>query len=126
MKIYRSPYQERRRKVGWDLYKILGIKKGDYKKTLEFHSQNYSFFDAPNRINLFYRERFRLDELARLWYVFTKYMSCCRSFGLHTCPQAAWGLVYKKANKVLKLKKIILYIVVWLLVLKMKKIKLII
>ena len=35
MKIYRSPYQERRRKVGWDLYKILNIKKGDYKKTLK-------------------------------------------------------------------------------------------
>ena len=29
----------------------------------------------------------------------------CRSFGLHSCPQAAWGLVYKKANKLLKLDK---------------------
>ena len=42
MKKYRNPYQDRRRKVGWDLYKILNIKKGDYKKTLKFHSLNYN------------------------------------------------------------------------------------
>ena len=36
MEKYRAPYQERRRKVGWDLYKLLDIKKGDYKKTLDF------------------------------------------------------------------------------------------
>ena len=47
MEKYRSPYLERRRKVGWDLYSLLDIKKGDYKKTLEFHSQNYRFFNAP-------------------------------------------------------------------------------
>ena len=34
MEKYRSPYLERRRKVGWDLYSLLDIKKGDYKKTL--------------------------------------------------------------------------------------------
>ena len=32
MKKYREPYISRRRKVGWDLYQILNIKKGDFKK----------------------------------------------------------------------------------------------
>ena len=27
MENYRSPYLERRRKVGWDLYNLLGIKR---------------------------------------------------------------------------------------------------
>ena len=28
-----------------------------------------------------------------------------RNYGLHTCPQAAWGLIYKKANRLLDLDK---------------------
>ena len=43
--------------------------------------------------------------MVRLWYVYTKYFLSAEVFGLHTCPQAAWGLVYKKANKLLKLNK---------------------
>ena len=27
-----------------------------------------------------------------------------RGYGLHSCAQAAWGLVYKKANKLLNIK----------------------
>ena len=47
MEKYKDPYLSRRRKVGWDLYQILGIKKGDYEKTKLFHAQNYDFFGAP-------------------------------------------------------------------------------
>ena len=42
-----EPYISRRRKVGWDLYGLLGIKKGDREKTKQHHSRNYLFFDAP-------------------------------------------------------------------------------
>ena len=105
MKIYRSPYQERRRKVGWDLYKILNIEKGDYKKTLKFHSQNYRFFNAP--VGLIFSIEKDLGWMSWLDYGMFLQNICLisRSHGLHTCPQAAWGLVYKKANKVLKLKR---------------------
>ena len=47
MEKFREPYLARRRKVGWDLYNLLGIKKGDYEKTKNFHSQNFKFFSAP-------------------------------------------------------------------------------
>ena len=105
MEKYRSPYLERRRKVGWDLYSLLDIKKGDYKKTLEFHSQNYRFFNAP--IGLIFSIEKDLGWMSWLDYgMFMQNISLvCRSFGLHSCPQAAWGLVYKKANKLLKLDK---------------------
>ena len=105
MKKYRSPYQDRRRKVGWDLYKILKIKKGDYKKTLEFHSLNYRFFNAP--VGLIFSIEKDLGWMSWLDYgMFLQNISLVsRSYGLHSCPQAAWGLVYKKANEVLKLKK---------------------
>ena len=105
MEKYRSPYLERRRKVGWDLYSLLDIKKGDYKKTLEFHSQNYRFFNAP--IGLIFSVEKDLGWMSWLDYgMFMQNISLlCRSFGMHSCPQAAWGLVYKKANKLLKLDK---------------------
>ena len=105
MEKYRTPYQERRRKVGWDLYKLLDIKKGDYKKTLEFHSLNYSFFGAP--VGLIFSIEKDLGWMSWLDYgMFLQNISLlCRSYGLHSCPQAAWGLVYKKANKLLKLDK---------------------
>ena len=43
----RSPYIDRRRKVGWDLYGLLGIAKGDKLRMHEQHGRNYLFFDAP-------------------------------------------------------------------------------
>ena len=42
-----SPYIDRRRKVGWDLYGLLGITKGDKLRMHEQHGRNYRFFDAP-------------------------------------------------------------------------------
>ena len=105
MKKYRNPYQERRRRVGWDLYSLLGIKKGDYKKTLEFHAQNYSFFDAP--VGLIFSVEKDLGWMSWLDYGMFLQNICllCRNYGLHSCPQAAWGLVYKKVNKYLNLQK---------------------
>ena len=105
MEQYRSPYLERRRKVGWDLYNLLNIKKGDYKKTQDFHSRNYKFFDAP--IGLIFSIEKDLGWMSWLDYgMFLQNISLvCRSFGLHSCPQAAWGLVHKKANNFLKLDK---------------------
>ena len=42
-----SPYVDRRRKVGWDLYGLLNITKGDKSRMHDQHGRNYSFFDAP-------------------------------------------------------------------------------
>ena len=104
MKKYRTPYVERRRKVGWDLYNLLDIKKGDFKKTLEFHSLNYCFFGAP--LGLIFSIEKDLGWMSWLDYgMFLQNISLlCRQFGLHSCSQAAWGLVYKKANSYLKLE----------------------
>ncbi|HSQ73400.1 MAG TPA: nitroreductase family protein, partial [Rubrivivax sp.] len=41
------PYIDRRRKVGWDLYSLLGIGKADKARMHAQHRRNYDFFDAP-------------------------------------------------------------------------------
>ena len=105
MKIYREPYIGRRRKVGWDLYKILDIKISDYEKTKDFHAKNYEFFGAP--MGLIFSIEKDLGWMSWLDYGMFIQNICllARNYGLHTCPQAAWGLIYKKANRLLDLDK---------------------
>ena len=100
---FREPYLARRRKVGWDLYELLDIKKGDYEKTKSFHVQNFNFFNAP--VGLIFTIEKDLGWMSWLDYGMFIQNICllARNYGLHTCSQAAWGLIYKKANKLLNL-----------------------
>jgi len=47
-----DPYISRRRKVGFDLYGLLGLGKDDKEKMQAQHARNYQFFDAP--VGIFY------------------------------------------------------------------------
>ena len=42
-----DPYQSRRRKVGWDLYSLLGIGRAEKERMHAQHARNFRFFDAP-------------------------------------------------------------------------------
>ena len=45
--VWPSPYLERRRKVGWDLYTLLGIKRGEHDRITAQRNRNFEFFGAP-------------------------------------------------------------------------------
>ena len=85
-----SPYVERRRKVGLDLYGLLGIGKADKARMHEQHGRNYAFFDAP--VGLI----FTIDRVMRQgsWLDYGMFleniMIAARARGLDTCPQAAF------------------------------------
>ena len=85
-----SPYIDRRRKIGWDLYGLLGIEKGDKARMHEQHAQNYRFFGAP--VGLF----FTIDRVMELgsWLDYGMFlqaiMTAAHGRGLGTCPQAAF------------------------------------
>ena len=85
-----SPYLDRRRKVGWDLYGLLGISKGDKERMHEQHGRNYRFFDAP--VGLFFTVDKELCEGSLMDYgmFIQSVMVVARSRNLHTCPQAAF------------------------------------
>jgi nitroreductase len=84
------PYIDRRRKIGWDLYGLLGITKGDKPRMHAQHGRNYSFFDAP--VGLI----FTIDRILRQgsWLDYGMFMqnvmTAARGRGLDTCPQAAF------------------------------------
>jgi nitroreductase len=87
---WRSPFIERRRKVGWDLYGLLGIAKTDKERMHAQHRRNYEFFGAPVGL------MFTIDRVMRQgsWLDFGMFlqsvMVAARGFGLDTCPQAAF------------------------------------
>jgi nitroreductase len=87
---WRSPYVDRRRKVGWDLYALLGIGKADKARMHEQHARNYDFFGAP--VGLIFTIDRVLQQGSWLDYgmFLQNVMVAARARGLDTCPQAAF------------------------------------
>jgi nitroreductase len=87
---WRSPYIDRRRKVGWDLYTLLGIGKADKARMHEQHARNYAFFDAP--VGLVFTIDAVMQQGSWLDYgmFLQSVMVAARARGLDTCPQAAF------------------------------------
>lgn len=84
-----SPYIERRRKVGLDLYGLLGIQKGDAKRMHEQHAKNYRFFGAPVAL-IFSIENVMAQGSWLDYGMFVQtVMLAAKARGLDTCPQAA-------------------------------------
>jgi nitroreductase len=89
-KQWQSPYIDRRRKVGWDLYTLLGIAKTDKARMHTQHGRNYSFFGAP--VGLMFTIDRVLEKGSWLDYgmFLQNVMIAARARGLDTCPQAAF------------------------------------
>ncbi|MBV8665015.1 MAG: nitroreductase [Burkholderiaceae bacterium] len=96
-----SPYIERRRKVGWDLYGLLGLKREDKAGMHAQHGRNYRFFDAPVGFI------FTIDRIMAKgsWLDYGMFlqnvMVAARGRGLDTCPQAAFTPFHKIISEVL-------------------------
>jgi len=98
-----SPFIDRRRKVGWDLYGLLGITKGDKARMHDQHGRNYSFFDAP--VGLMFTIERVMQQGSWLDYgmFLQNVMVAARARGLHTCPQAAFTQFHRLIAEELKL-----------------------
>ena len=85
-----SPYVDRRRKVGWDLYALLGLTRDNKAGMAAQHARNYRFFDAP--VGLIFTIDRIMDQGSWLDYgmFLENIMVAARGRGLDTCPQAAF------------------------------------
>jgi len=96
-----EPYLSRRRGIGWGLYNLLGIKKGDRQRMWKQHERNFSFFDAP--VGMI----FTIDKALEIgsWLDYGMFLEniclLARARGLHTCPQAAWAQVHRVIRPIL-------------------------
>jgi nitroreductase len=86
-----SPYIDRRRQIGWALYGMVGIAKGDRAATHRQHKRNFTFFDAPVGM-IFTIERVLATGSYLDYGMFLQnIMTAARGYGLDSCAQAAWG-----------------------------------
>jgi nitroreductase len=99
-----SPYIDRRRKVGWDLYGLLGLAKTDKARMHDQHGRNYGFFDAP--VGLMFTIDRVLQQGSWLDYgmFLQNVMIAARARGLHTCPQAAFTQFHRLIGEELQLR----------------------
>ena len=97
------PTLRARRKIGWDLYGLLGIGREDKAKMHAQHGRNYVFFGAPVGII------FTIDRILEQgsWLDFGMFlqnvMVAARARGLDTCPQAAFTQFHRVIARELEL-----------------------
>jgi nitroreductase len=88
---WREPFLGRRRKIGWDMYGLLGVGKGDHEGTHQARLRNYEFFGAPIGLIFTLDEDLEIGSWLDLGILIGAIMIAARGRGLHTCPQAAFA-----------------------------------
>jgi len=86
---WREPYLGRRRKLGWDLYGVLGIGKGERERTRAQLARNYLFFDAPVGLVITLDRDLPVGAWLDTGMFVQSLMLAARALGLDTCAQAA-------------------------------------
>jgi nitroreductase len=87
---WKDVHRDRRRGVGWSLYGLLGIEKGDREASARQGARNFQFFDAPVGLFITVDSYLGLGSWSDAGMYVQTIMLAARGFGLHTCPQAAW------------------------------------
>jgi nitroreductase len=88
---WREPFLGRRRKIGWDMYGLLGVGKGDHEGTHRARLRNYEFFGAPVGMIFTLDEDLEIGSWLDLGIFLGTIMIAARGRGLDTCPQAAFA-----------------------------------
>lgn len=96
-----EPYLTRRRKVGFDLYALLGIARDDMAARKEAVLRNFDLFGAPVALLFTIDRRLARGSWIDVGMFMQNVMIAARAFGLETCPQAAWCNVGKAVRRAL-------------------------
>jgi len=86
-----EPYLSRRREVGWGLYSLLGIGRGETDKMRAQHARNFRFFGAPVGVIFTIDRRLEIGSWLDYGMFLQNVMVAARGIGLDTCPQAAFA-----------------------------------
>jgi nitroreductase len=85
-----EPYAARRRKVGWDLYSLLGIDRGDKGKMKIQQRRNFEFFGAPTGLIFTIDRRLAQGSWLDHGMFLQNIMTAARVRGIDSCAQASW------------------------------------
>ncbi len=88
---FREPYLSRRRKVGWDLYGLLGVTKGDTAGMKRQSAANLRFFGAPVALMLTVDRDLEIGSWIDLGMFLQSLLIAAQGHGLQSCPQAIFA-----------------------------------
>lgn len=96
-------YDARRRKVGYDMYQLLGIDKDDSRGKLAQSARNFEFFGAP--VGMFFTVDRQMDKCqwADVGMYMQNLMLLARERGLDTCSQEIWAILPRTVGECLDL-----------------------
>jgi nitroreductase len=89
--VFREPYQSRRRKVGWDLYGLLGVTKGDVAGMKRQSAANLRFFGAPVALMVTIDRDLEIGSWLDLGMFVQTLLIAAQGHGLDSCPQAIFA-----------------------------------
>ena len=97
----KEPYTGRMRKLGKDMYSLIGIPKGDQAANWAQWGRNYKFFDAP--VGLIFTIDKELDAMSfvDIGMFMQSLMLAAKVKGLDTCAQGAWNNYWSVTRRVL-------------------------
>ena len=87
----REPYLSRRRKVGWDLYGLLGVAKGDHAGMRRQTEANLRFVGAPVALMLTIDRDLEIGSWLDLGAFVQTLLIAAQGHGLDSCPQAIFA-----------------------------------
>lgn len=87
----REPYLSRRRKVGWDLYGLLGVAKGDHAGMRRQTEANLRFFGAPVAMMLTVDRDLEIGSWLDLGGFIQTLLIAAQGHDLDSCPQAIFA-----------------------------------
>jgi nitroreductase len=85
-----EPYENRRRKVGVELYRSIGVGREDRPGRYRQYAHNFEFFGAPVGLFVFIDRSMGPPQWSDLGGFIQTTMLLAREHGLHTCGQEAW------------------------------------
>ena len=97
----KEPYQSRMRKLGKDMYTLVGVPRGDQAANWAQWGRNYRFFDAP--VGLILTVDKELDAMSFLdtGMFGLAIMLAAKARGVDTCAQGAWNAYWSVTRRVL-------------------------
>ncbi len=87
---WKDVHRDRRRAVGWALYGLVGVAKGDREGSARQAARNFLFFDAPVGLFITVDSYLGRGSWSDAGMYAQTIMLAARGMGLDTCPQAAW------------------------------------
>lgn len=94
-----EPYLSRRRKIGFALYGLLGIGRGDRARMHAQHGRNLIFFGAPVGLIFTIDRRLKVGSWLDYGMFLQGLMTAARAHGLETCPQVAFAPFHATIRK---------------------------